>query len=246
MTRCVSVTVLLLGLLLVVDGCRTATADAGASCLSIPGHAPGVVQDGLAALRHRAARYPLDRSRAHHAEGPLPPEDGRRPCDPGPGHAFRHADHWPCIRSSRAESFVSARATAPSPWPTSPSRKPKTPSASTSAIHQRPDRHRQPGRDCRQAADRRPAHGRSRRHRHAGHLRQRAGRGHDLPQAKYCIEQYLSQFLDEPEISLEVWAYNSKVYYVVTQGAGMGDAVYPLPGHRQRDRAWTPSRKSTA
>ena len=53
--------------------------------------------------------------------------------------------------------------------------------------------------------------------------------GMTLPQAKYCIEQYLSQFLDEPEISVEVWAYNSKVYYVVTQGAGLGDAVYRFP-----------------
>ncbi len=53
--------------------------------------------------------------------------------------------------------------------------------------------------------------------------------GMTLPQAKYCVEQYLSQFLDEPEISIEVWAYNSKVYYVVTQGAGLGDAVYRFP-----------------
>jgi len=53
--------------------------------------------------------------------------------------------------------------------------------------------------------------------------------GMTLPQAKYCIEQYLSQFLDEPEISLEVWAFNSKVYYIVTQGAGLGDAVYRFP-----------------
>ena len=53
--------------------------------------------------------------------------------------------------------------------------------------------------------------------------------GMTLPQAKYCIEQYLTQFLDEPEISIEVWAYNSKVYYIVTQGAGLGDAVYRFP-----------------
>ncbi len=53
--------------------------------------------------------------------------------------------------------------------------------------------------------------------------------GMTLPQAKNCIEQYLAQFLDEPEISTEVWAFNSKVYYVVTQGAGLGDAVYKFP-----------------
>ena len=53
--------------------------------------------------------------------------------------------------------------------------------------------------------------------------------GLTLPQAKQRIEQHLSQYLDEPEISLEVWAYNSKVYYVVTQGAGMGDRIYRFP-----------------
>ena len=53
--------------------------------------------------------------------------------------------------------------------------------------------------------------------------------GMTLPQAKLCIEQYLGQFLDDPEVSVEVYAFNSKVYYVVTQGAGMGNAVYRFP-----------------
>ena len=50
-----------------------------------------------------------------------------------------------------------------------------------------------------------------------------------IEQAKAAIEQHLSQFLDDPEISLDVFAYNSKVYYIVTQGAGQGDAVYRFP-----------------
>jgi len=53
--------------------------------------------------------------------------------------------------------------------------------------------------------------------------------GMTVPQAKMAIEEYLSQFLDCPEISLEVYAFNSKVYYIVTQGAGLGDAVYRFP-----------------
>jgi polysaccharide biosynthesis/export protein len=53
--------------------------------------------------------------------------------------------------------------------------------------------------------------------------------GMTLPQARHTVEQYLAQYLDEPEISLEVWAYNSKTYYIVTQGAGLGDAVYRFP-----------------
>jgi polysaccharide biosynthesis/export protein len=50
-----------------------------------------------------------------------------------------------------------------------------------------------------------------------------------VAQAKTAIEVYLSQFLDNPEISLSVFAYNSKVYYIVTQGAGMGDQVFKFP-----------------
>jgi polysaccharide biosynthesis/export protein len=53
--------------------------------------------------------------------------------------------------------------------------------------------------------------------------------GMTVMQAKNAIEQYLSQFLDSPEISLDVFAYNSKMYYIITQGAGMGDAVYRFP-----------------
>jgi polysaccharide export outer membrane protein len=50
-----------------------------------------------------------------------------------------------------------------------------------------------------------------------------------IAEAKTVIEQYLSQYLEEPEISLDVFAYNSKVYYIVTQGAGLGDGVYRFP-----------------
>lgn len=53
--------------------------------------------------------------------------------------------------------------------------------------------------------------------------------GRTLAEAKWAIESYLSQFLEEPEISVDVFAYNSKVYYVVTQGAGTGDRVYRFP-----------------
>jgi polysaccharide biosynthesis/export protein len=53
--------------------------------------------------------------------------------------------------------------------------------------------------------------------------------GMTIAQAKEAIEQYLTQYLENPEISLDVFAYNSKVYYIVTQGAGMGDGVYRFP-----------------
>ena len=53
--------------------------------------------------------------------------------------------------------------------------------------------------------------------------------GLTIAEAKGAIEQHLSQYLENPEVSVEVFAYNSKVYYVVTQGAGFGDAVARFP-----------------
>lgn len=53
--------------------------------------------------------------------------------------------------------------------------------------------------------------------------------GLTVPEAKLAVERHLSRHLQNPEISLEVFGYNSKVYYVVTQGAGMGDGVIRFP-----------------
>ena len=53
--------------------------------------------------------------------------------------------------------------------------------------------------------------------------------GLTIAQAKAALEQHLSTYLEEPEISVDVFGYNSKVYYVVTQGAGMGDGLYRFP-----------------
>jgi len=57
--------------------------------------------------------------------------------------------------------------------------------------------------------------------------------GLTLAQAKTVIEHHLSQWFQEPEISVDVFAYNSKVYYVITQGAGLGDGVtrFPITGN---------------
>jgi protein involved in polysaccharide export with SLBB domain len=48
-------------------------------------------------------------------------------------------------------------------------------------------------------------------------------------QAKLAIEQHLSRFLLDPEISLDVFAYNSKFYYVIADGGGYGQQIYKLP-----------------
>ena len=50
--------------------------------------------------------------------------------------------------------------------------------------------------------------------------------GLTVTQAKYAIEAHLSRFLEAPEIAVSMYSYNSKVYYLVTQGAGLGDGVY--------------------
>lgn len=53
--------------------------------------------------------------------------------------------------------------------------------------------------------------------------------GATLAEAKWAIEAHLSHELENPEIAVDVFAYNSKVYYVVFQGAGTGDTVYRFP-----------------
>lgn len=53
--------------------------------------------------------------------------------------------------------------------------------------------------------------------------------GMTLVEARAAIEAHLSEFLEQPEVSLDVFAYNSKVYYIVTEGAGLGEQVVRLP-----------------
>jgi polysaccharide export outer membrane protein len=57
--------------------------------------------------------------------------------------------------------------------------------------------------------------------------------GLTIAQAKCAVERYLSQYLQEPEISLDVFAYNSKVYYVIADGGGYGQVIhrYPITGN---------------
>jgi polysaccharide export outer membrane protein len=53
--------------------------------------------------------------------------------------------------------------------------------------------------------------------------------GMTLDEAKAAIEAHLGQFLYHPQISVDVVGYNSKVYYVVTDGGGSGEQVIRLP-----------------
>lgn len=53
--------------------------------------------------------------------------------------------------------------------------------------------------------------------------------GMTIPEARAEIEAHLAQYLEEPEVAVDVLGYNSKVFYVITQGAGLGDSVITLP-----------------
>jgi polysaccharide export outer membrane protein len=53
--------------------------------------------------------------------------------------------------------------------------------------------------------------------------------GMTIEEAQAAVQAHLSSYLENPQISLDVLGYNSKVYYVVTQGAGLGDQVFILP-----------------
>lgn len=53
--------------------------------------------------------------------------------------------------------------------------------------------------------------------------------GKTIDEARAAIEEKLSAKLDRPEVVVDIFAYNSKKYYVVTQGGGLGDNVAEAP-----------------
>jgi polysaccharide export outer membrane protein len=53
--------------------------------------------------------------------------------------------------------------------------------------------------------------------------------GMTIEEARAALEAHLSQYLEDPQISVDILGYNSKVFYVVMQGAGFGDQVTILP-----------------
>jgi polysaccharide export outer membrane protein len=53
--------------------------------------------------------------------------------------------------------------------------------------------------------------------------------GMTIPDAKKAIEAQLANYLLEPEVSVDILAYNSKVFYIVFEAAASGDQVYRLP-----------------
>src|SRR5215218_1503992 len=53
--------------------------------------------------------------------------------------------------------------------------------------------------------------------------------GMTIAQAKQAIEAHLARYLYRPEVNVDVYAFNSKFYYVITDFAGAGEQVVRLP-----------------
>ena len=53
--------------------------------------------------------------------------------------------------------------------------------------------------------------------------------GYTLEEARAAIESHLAKYLLKPEVAVDVFSYNSKVFYVITDGGGYGEQVYPIP-----------------
>ena len=53
--------------------------------------------------------------------------------------------------------------------------------------------------------------------------------GMTLDEVEKKLLEHLSEYLDDPQIAIDVLAYNSKVFYIITEGAGYGDTVVRVP-----------------
>ena len=53
--------------------------------------------------------------------------------------------------------------------------------------------------------------------------------GKTVVEIRLDLQKHMSQWFDSPEASVDVIAYNSKVFYVITEGAGLGDNVRRVP-----------------
>ena len=53
--------------------------------------------------------------------------------------------------------------------------------------------------------------------------------GMTLDEARLVLEKHLSNYFESPKISLDVFVYNSKFYYIISEGGGLGDQVARIP-----------------
>lgn len=53
--------------------------------------------------------------------------------------------------------------------------------------------------------------------------------GLTIDQARETVEGHLAAYIKNPKVNLDVFAYNSKAYYVLADGAGFGETAVRLP-----------------
>ena len=53
--------------------------------------------------------------------------------------------------------------------------------------------------------------------------------GKSVTEIRQDLNKHLAQYFDSPDASVEVRQFNSKVFYVITEGAGMGDSIRRVP-----------------
>jgi len=53
--------------------------------------------------------------------------------------------------------------------------------------------------------------------------------GKTIAEAQAALQNHLAQYFDSPEVAIDVAAYNSKEYYIMTEGAGLGDNLVAVP-----------------
>jgi protein involved in polysaccharide export with SLBB domain len=53
--------------------------------------------------------------------------------------------------------------------------------------------------------------------------------GMTLDEVKTVVEEHLSHHIHRPEVAVDVLAYNSKVVYIISDGAGSGESVVRVP-----------------
>jgi len=53
--------------------------------------------------------------------------------------------------------------------------------------------------------------------------------GKTVTEIRQDLQKHLSQYFDSPEVAVDVRQFNSKVFYVITEGAGLGDNIRRVP-----------------
>ena len=53
--------------------------------------------------------------------------------------------------------------------------------------------------------------------------------GKTVTQIRLDLQQHLTQYFDMPQVAVDVRQFNSKVFYVITSGGGLGDNVRRIP-----------------